>query len=110
MSAKIPSRPDSPSEAVISGLSKVTSSTDLVCHGTTVGTNTVLARHGGPACMVVTEGFKDVLELGRGERAELYSLSPTRSRPIINRDSIFEIDLRSATGKCLVFRGVTKVP
>ncbi len=97
MTAKVPSQPDSPSKAVISGLKKVTNSIDLVCHGTTVGTNAVLARHGGPACMVVTEGFRDVLELGRGERTELYSPSPTRPRPILDRDSIHEIDLRPAS-------------
>ena len=101
--AKVPSRPDAPAEAVLAGLRSLPRSPDLICHGTTVGTNAVLARHGGPACMVVTRGFRDVLTLGRGERRELYSASPTRTQPLIGRDSTHEIGLRvDSLGNALV--------
>jgi len=100
--AKVPSRPDSPALAVLDGLGKIGRQPGLVCHGTTVGTNAILARHGGPACMVVTKGFRDVLEIGRGERIDLYSKSPSRPTPILSRDAIFEIDARlDAAGKPL---------
>lgn len=92
--AKVPSRPESPALAVLDGLEKIGGHPGLVCHGTTVGTNAVLARHGGPACMVVTRGFRDVLEIGRGERLDLYSKSPSRPNPILRRDEIHEIDAR----------------
>ncbi len=92
--AKVPSRPDAPAEAVLDGLRRVPGLADLVCHGTTVGTNAVLARQGGPASMVVTRGFRDVLAIGRGERDELYSPSPSRPAPLLSPDRIFEIDIR----------------
>ncbi len=92
--AKVPSRPDSPAEAVLAGLSRAPGGAGPVCHGTTVGTNAVLARHGGPARMVVTRGFRDVLEIGRGARDDLYSISPGRPRPLLNRTETYEIDLR----------------
>jgi N-methylhydantoinase A len=100
--AKVPSRPDSPADAVLDGLARVAGTPGLICHGTTVGTNAVLARHGGPASMLVTKGFRDVLELGRGERLELYALSPSRPVPLIPQDRIFEIDLRlSSDGRII---------
>jgi N-methylhydantoinase A len=102
LTAKVPSCPDSPALAVLDGLDKTGERAGLVCHGTTVGTNAILARHGGPACMVVTKGFRDVLEIGRGERIDLYSKSPSRPKPIFPWDLIFEIDARlDASGNVL---------
>ncbi len=92
--AKVPSRPDSPAEAVLDGLSRAPSDVGLICHGTTVGTNAILARHGGPAAMVVSVGFRDVLTIGRGERSELYTRSPSRPAPILSGENIHEIDHR----------------
>ena len=100
--AKVPSRPDNPSDAVLEGLDRVDSDPEIVCHGTTVGTNAVLARHGGPCCMVVTTGFRDVLKIGRGERRDLYSPDPSRHNPLVPPDFIFEVPLRpDSDGKVL---------
>ncbi|MFH1675782.1 MAG: hydantoinase/oxoprolinase family protein, partial [bacterium] len=99
---KVPSQPHSPEKAVLEGLAAIKGEVDLVSHGTTVGTNAILLRKGGPACMVVTEGFHYILELGRGERSELYSLSPSKPRPLLGRGEIYEIGLRlSADGEFL---------
>ncbi|MCX6647618.1 MAG: hydantoinase/oxoprolinase family protein [bacterium] len=93
--AKVPSNRYSPEEGVFSGLIKVGGFPKIVCHGTTVGTNAILARHGGPSAMIVTSGFRDVLFIGRGERKNLYSRSPERHNPLLRREEIFEIGLRS---------------
>ena len=93
-SAKVPSRPDHPAEAVLEGLKFLDKQPDLICHGTTVGTNAVLAGQGGPSALVVTRGFADVLSIGRGDRSNLYSKTPSRPRPVIDRSRIFEIDAR----------------
>ncbi|MGH9811903.1 MAG: hydantoinase/oxoprolinase family protein [Candidatus Acidiferrales bacterium] len=42
-------------------------------HGTTVGTNALLERRGGRVALVTTEGFEDVLVIGRQARPELYN-------------------------------------
>ncbi|MEJ2579765.1 MAG: hydantoinase/oxoprolinase family protein, partial [Kineosporiaceae bacterium] len=48
-------------------------------HGTTVATNALLERRGAVTALVTTEGFRDVIEIGRQDRPALYDL--TRDRP-----------------------------
>jgi len=109
--AKVPSRPDNPANAVLDGLRNIPGGTPMpVCHGTTVGTNAILARHGGPAHLVVTTGFRDVLHIGRGERSELYSASPSRPMPLLDPDKIDEINLRiDSEGKYLLSPGDAEI-
>ena len=45
-------------------------------HGSTVATNAVLERRGARTALVVTEGFRDLLLIGRQNRQELYDLMP----------------------------------
>ncbi len=76
-------RPD-PSAAFLAGLEvlKVTSDT-LVSHGTTVATNAVLEHKGARTALITTEGFRDVLAIGRQTRPGLYRLSfPKRWLPV----------------------------
>ncbi len=92
--AKVPSQSHAPEQSVLAVLDKLNSPPELVCHGTTVGTNAILAHRGGPSKMVVTSGFRDVLAIGRGERLNLYSISPERHTPLLADSDIYEIDLR----------------
>ena len=92
--AKVPSNRFNPEEAVLAGLKNIEGAPKIICHGTTVGTNAILARHGGPFIMLVTGGFRDVLSIGRGDRKNLYSRSPERHIPLLSPESIFEIGLR----------------
>ncbi|MCF6342258.1 MAG: hypothetical protein L3J31_05570 [Bacteroidales bacterium] len=48
---------------------------DTIVHGTTVATNALLERRGEPTGLLVTEGFRDILEIGSQERPELFALS-----------------------------------
>src|SRR2546423_473614 len=86
---KVPSTPDDPSRAIVEGLRRVVrearvSLRDLeVVHGTTVGTNALLERRGARAALVTTEGFEDVLVIGRQARASLYDLNWTRPAPLV---------------------------
>ena len=72
---KVPSTPDDPSRAIVEGLRRVARETGArlreleVVHGTTVGTNALLERRGARAALVTTEGFEDVLVIGRQARA-----------------------------------------
>src|SRR5205085_3816449 len=80
---------DDPSRAIVEGLRRVArdagvSLRDLeVVHGTTVGTNALLERRGARSALVTTEGFEDVLVIGRQARASLYDLNWTRPAPLI---------------------------
>lgn len=89
------STPDDPSRAVLEGLAELDPMARCpVVHGTTVATNALLERRGARTALIATAGFGDLLALGRGERAELYSLSP-RSRPVLVPEALcFEVDER----------------
>src|SRR3954470_13397015 len=86
---KVPSTPDDPSRAIVEGLRRVAgeagvSVRDLeVVHGTTVGTNALLERKGARTALVTTEGFEDVLVIGRQARGSLYDLNWTRPAPLV---------------------------
>ncbi|MBW3590381.1 MAG: hydantoinase/oxoprolinase family protein, partial [Actinobacteria bacterium] len=55
-------------------------------HGTTVATNALLERRGARTALVTTEGFRDLIEIGRQNRASLYDLTAHRPPPLVPRD------------------------
>ncbi len=82
---KVPSNRGAPDEAVLAALAKcgaAPAELALIVHGTTVATNALLERRGAKAAMVTTEGFRDVIELGRTTRLVPNSLyDPYFRRP-----------------------------
>lgn len=73
------------SEAVVSGALAVTSGqpVDRILHGTTVATNALLERRGARTALVATEGFTDVVEIGRQDRPSLYDSFADRSPVLV---------------------------
>lgn len=69
------------------------SALDLIVHGTTTTTNAVLERKLARTGMVTTEGFRDVLELGRRTRPQAYGMTG-RFVPVIPRDLRLEVPER----------------
>lgn len=98
---KVPSTPDVPDEAVMSGITgaleqqneKPEAITRLV-HGTTVATNTVLTREGARVGLVTTKGFRDVLAIAHQARPSIYDNDQQRVEPLISDEHIFEINER----------------
>ena len=88
---KLASTPADPSLAISEGLRRVARETGAgaeeldVVHGTTVGTNALLERRGARAALVTTEGFEDVLAIGRQARPRLYDFDVTRPAPLVPR-------------------------
>ncbi|HKK33787.1 MAG TPA: hydantoinase/oxoprolinase family protein [Desulfomicrobiaceae bacterium] len=77
------STPHDPSEAVIAGITQIAGDRPVrMVHGSTVATNAILERKGVKTALVTNEGFTDVIEIGRQNRHELYSLA-YRKRPHI---------------------------
>jgi len=95
-----PARPThaapSPSPAEAETSTQPASAVVVFAHGTTVATNALLERRGGRTALVTTEGFRDVLEIGRQERASLYDLTRHKAQPLIPRDLRFTV--RERTG------------
>ncbi|UCF27206.1 MAG: hydantoinase/oxoprolinase family protein, partial [Chloroflexota bacterium] len=91
------STPENPAQAVLDGLNDILDDYELqpsevvITHGSTVATNALLERKGSRTALVTTKGFRDVLEIGRQDRPELYTLS-VKSRPqLIPRELRFEV-------------------
>ncbi len=69
-------------------------------HGTTLAINALLQRSGARTALVATKGFRDLLEMGRGNRPDPFDLFYRRHPPLVERDLRFEIEERmSAKGK-----------
>jgi N-methylhydantoinase A len=65
-----------------------------VVHGTTLVTNALIERRGARTALVTTEGFRDVVEMGREHRYELYDLGLELPRPLVPRWLRFEVPER----------------
>jgi N-methylhydantoinase A len=71
-------------------------------HGSTVTINAVLERKGARTGLITTKGFRDVYEIGRGNRPEGYNLFFKRPVPLVPRDLRLEVDERLyASGEVL---------
>ena len=68
--------------------------TELVKHGTTLVINALLQRSGARTALLTTRGFRDVLEIGRGNRTQPFDLRFRRDPPLITRDLRLELDER----------------
>ena len=67
---------------------------DYFAHGMTTATNALLERKGARTAAVTTEGFLDILEIGRQNRSRLYDLCPERPEPLVPRGSRYSVDER----------------
>ncbi len=78
-----------PSIAFLDGMEALAVSPDAtVAHGTTVATNAVLEHKGARTGLITTQGFRDVLFIGRQTRPQLYRLSfPPRWAPVAREDA-----------------------
>ena len=69
---------------------------EFVNHGTTLVINALIQRKGAKAALITTKGFRDVLEIARGNRPDPFDLHYTRNAPLIPRNMRFEITERTA--------------
>jgi len=96
---KIPTTPESPEKAVVNVIKRNLSKTDIqkvdfFLHGTTVGLNALLERKGSKVGLLCTKGFRDILEIRRGDRDEMYNLFWQPPPPLVPRFLRVEIEER----------------
>jgi len=65
-----------------------------VVHGTTLVTNALIQRSGAPTALIVTRGFRDVLEFGRESRYDIYAIDLEIPAPLVPREMVFEVSER----------------
>jgi N-methylhydantoinase A len=66
----------------------------FVKHGTTLVINALLQRNGAKSALLATKGFRDLLEIGRGNRTQPFNLRFHREDPLIPRELRYEIEER----------------
>ncbi len=98
---KVPSTPSNPAVAVIQGIEKLVEegkvtaeAVQFLLHGTTVATNALLEHKGARTALLTTEGFEDILQIGRQNRPDLYDFWARRPKPIVPRHLCYGVPER----------------
>jgi N-methylhydantoinase A len=66
----------------------------LFLHGSTIAINTLLERTGADTALLITQGFRDIYEIGRINRPDAYNLFFKKHEPLVKRSSRYEIKER----------------
>ena len=95
---KVPSTPGAPDRAIVAGLAEALAQHEIpagavvrLAHGTTVGTNALIQRKLGKVALVTTEGFRDLLEIGRQTRPKVYDIHRDNPKVLVPRHLRFEV-------------------
>ena len=92
---KVPTNLKRPELAILKALTKYQGRTEqfaLVSHATTIATNSLLTHSGlAETALITNEGFRDVLEIGRQRRPEIYNLDTKRPRQLVRRRNRFTV-------------------
>ena len=87
---KVPTTPASPETGCVEAVKKAVppdllNKSEYFLHGTTVGLNALLERRGAIVGLLATEGFRDVLEIRKGDRGDWYNLFWVPQAPLVPR-------------------------
>jgi N-methylhydantoinase A len=103
LAVKVPSRPRDPAGALAAAAKRAVAEAEvpardvvMLNHGTTIVTNAVLERTLARIALITTKGFRDVLEIGRHLRPDMYDLNQDKPVPIVPRELRFEVEERMA--------------
>ena len=95
---KVPSTPGDPSIGIARGVEEGVARVGATAaevgyfgHGTTVATNALIQHRGVKTGLIVTDGFRDLLEIGRQKRPDLYDLQAEKAPVLVSRDLRLEV-------------------
>ena len=92
--AKASTTPANFAEGVIETLRKArlpVADTSFFVHGSTIIINALTERKGAKTALITTKGFRDVLEIGRANRPDIYNMYYTKPKPFVPRYLRFEV-------------------
>jgi N-methylhydantoinase A len=100
-SVKVLTTPRAPEEGVLTAVEEVIrlsglkpADLGLVIHGTTLATNAIIERKGAKTALIVTEGFRDSIEIAFEHRFEQYDIFMMKPPPLVPRDLRFGVPER----------------
>ena len=89
---KVLTNPEAPQQALMEGaveaLEAASASFDglsVIVHSTTLTTNSIIQRRGAKTALITTEGFRDILEMGREQMYDMYDLHARMPEPLVPR-------------------------
>ncbi|MBW1993621.1 MAG: hydantoinase/oxoprolinase family protein [Deltaproteobacteria bacterium] len=98
---KVLTTPDDPSRAVITLVHRISDRLNIsagnigsIIHGTTLVTNAIIERKGAKTGLITTRGFRDILEIGREMRYDIYDLFARMPKPLVPRYLCMVVDER----------------
>ncbi|SDI67318.1 MULTISPECIES: hydantoinase/oxoprolinase family protein [Roseobacteraceae] len=108
---KVSSTPDDPSRGITTGVvegldqvGKTAKDLSFLGHGTTVATNALIELRGVKTGLIVSDGFRDLLEIGRQKRPNLYDMNAEKPEQLVSRD------LRREVPERMKYDGTIDVP
>jgi N-methylhydantoinase A len=100
-STKVLTTPRAPEEGVLTGIAEIVklsglkpAELGLIIHGTTLATNAIIERKGAKTALIVTEGFRDSIEIAFEHRFEQYDIFMVKPTPLVPRDLRFGVPER----------------
>src|SRR5215470_932840 len=100
-SVKVLTTPRAPEEGVLAGMEEILKQTGvkpaelgLIIHGTTLSTNAIIERKGAKTALIVTEGFRDSIEIAFEHRFEQYDIFMRKPPPLVPRELRFGVPER----------------
>jgi N-methylhydantoinase A len=111
-SLKVLTTPAAPARGVLDGLRSLGPGVGAIAHGSTIITNAIVEGRGAVTALITTRHFRDVLEIARQNRADLYRLDiPPKPPPLIPRRLRFEVTERvAADGRVVVPLAEAELP
>ena len=94
---KEPSTPEILTERILSGIRRLKvepAELDMILHASTIVVNLIIQERGDPVGLITTQGFRDVLELGFGNRPEVYNFLYKPPKPLVPRYLRYEVTER----------------
>ncbi|QPQ31835.1 hydantoinase/oxoprolinase family protein [Lysinibacillus sp. JNUCC 51] len=94
---KTSSTPSNPEQGILNGVEKAAlngKDIKIFSHGTTVGTNALIERKLPKTALITTKGFRDVIEIRRGTKEDIWDTYKDTARPYIQRRDRFEVTER----------------
>ncbi len=91
---KTSSTPSNPEQGILNGVEKAELNGEeikIFSHGTTVGTNALIERKLPKTALITTKGFRDVIEIRRGTKEDIWDTYKDTARPYIQRRDRFEV-------------------
>src|SRR3954451_19391347 len=100
-SVKVLTTSRAPEEGVLTGMTEILKQSGakpgdlgIIIHGTTLATNAIIERKGAKTALIVTEGFRDSIEIAFEHRFEQYDIFMVKPSPLVPRDLRFGIPER----------------